>query len=188
MKRYLVCTFALACLTAGLPSRSAAHDLEANRASVVLRDNSHLSLSLRIDYVRFLQQSFAPKATQAQALLELASMSERDFEAVYQKAQRVLMEQTILTIGTAKTLQLNHWRHPKAQQIQQSIRELSAQLIVAPSEHIHSEFFEVLADTYNTEDISECSLKLPSSLGNVLVVHYRAQQQWNEQTAVKLKF
>ncbi len=175
-------------LTGCMSSIARAHDLEANRVSLVLRDNIHLSLQFRIDYFNFLRHAYAPTANEKQALLELASMSDQAFETLFQKSQKLLIEQTMLSVTTDTQLTLSHWRWPKASQVQQSIRELGAQIIIAPQEHIHYEFVEVQADAIASKDIYQCRLKLPSALGNVLVIHYRAQQQWNEQQESKLTF
>ncbi|WMW79138.1 hypothetical protein RF679_10800 [Undibacterium cyanobacteriorum] len=176
------------CLAGCLSSVAAAHDLEANRVSVVLRDNIHLSLQFRIDYFNFLRQAYAPTANEKQALLELASLSDQAFDVLYQQSQKLFIEQTILNAGADTPLQLSHWRWPKVSHIQQSIRKLSAQMIVSPQEHIHYDFVEVQADAIAMKEVNQCRLKLPSSLGNVLVIHYRAQQQWNEQKETEMRF
>lgn len=176
------------CLAGCLSSVAAAHDLEANRVSVVLRDNIHLSLQFRINYLNFLRQAYAPNVNEKQALIELASMTDQAFDVLYLQSQKLFIQQTILSAGTDSPLQLSHWRWPKAALIQQSIRELSAQMIVSPQEHIHYDFIEVQADAIAMKEVNQCHLKLAPSLGNVLVIHYRAQQQWNEQKETEMRF
>ena len=75
-------TFLLGAASAG----SEAHELPANRLSLVLRDETHLSLTYFVDYAEVLHRTLAPKQALLEFIVVYSAMKQGDFEAALVKA------------------------------------------------------------------------------------------------------
>jgi hypothetical protein len=85
-----------------MPSTNAfAHELQANRASLVLRDSQHLSLTFFVDYVGVLHQVLAPQRTLQEFVLMYASMKPLELQSQLLAAQKTTLP---LCWKTAKPL------------------------------------------------------------------------------------
>mgnify|MGYP006949118131 CR=1 FL=1 len=65
-----------------------AHELQANRATLVLRDERHLSLSLFIDYVDALHRSLAPDRPRQAFLAQFSAMKPADWQTLLLRTQQ----------------------------------------------------------------------------------------------------
>ena len=75
-----------------------AHELQANRASLVLRDSQHLSVTFYLDYVGVLHQVLAPQRSLQDFVLAYSAMPPQAFNAQLLAAQTKLQSNTSLTL------------------------------------------------------------------------------------------
>lgn len=171
------------CILAGacccLPNADA-HELESNRVTIVLRDDIHLNVILRLNYLEFLHQLYAKELSQKDFILRFAALSESDFNSLSTKAQGHLMTETQLIKQNGANLNLQHWKWPPISSLHETLREYAMQIIVDPSSDIHMKFIEIQADAISNDTITSCALSLPQALTTALIVNYRANQQWHQ--------
>ena len=174
-KRYAIA--ALLCL---LGATSRAHELPANRLTLVLRDETHLSLSYFVDYTEALHQVLAPKRALQDFILVYSAMQQRDFEAALTKAHAELIVGTQLVSPTGELLATRNWQWPEPARARALLQERTMQMLTGGDDHVHPGACEVRAEATSIRPIGSVSVRLPSELGKVLVVSYRPRQTWIE--------
>lgn len=155
-----------------------AHELQANRATLVLREQRHLTLTLYLDYAQALHQALSPEVGFPEFIAVHAAMTPEEFQAELGRAQAKFESGTRLTLADGEALVLGHWAWPDAAALQASLQQRAMQLIVAPEEHSHVEPVEIHAEVTANADVDTLSLDLPPEFGQVLVVWYQPQQIW----------
>lgn len=163
-----------------------AHELESNRATLVLRDAQHVSLTFFVDYPAVLHQVLAPNRTAQEFMLMVAAMKPEEFQAQLQEAQRKLQSSTILKTHKGKPAELINWSWPKAAAVQSQLQQRAMQSVVAASDHSHVVPTEIRveAKSNNAADFTLVTLKLPAQFQQVLVVSYQPKQVWLKPHAV----
>lgn len=175
---------ALAAALVGLCAASAgAHELAANRLTLVLRDETHLSLSYFIDYTEALHQTLAPKRALQDFILVTSAMKQSDFEAALTKAHAQLIVGTQLVLPTGEMLATRNWQLPVPTAARALLQERAMQMLTGGDDHVHQAAYEVRAEATSTRPIGSVSVRLPSELGKVLVVSYQPRQTWIEPRA-----
>lgn len=161
-------------------SSTVAHELQDNRATLVLRDNQHLALTLFVDYPKVLHQVLAPQSTAQEFMLVHSAMTYQEFQAQLLAAQRKLQSSTSLTMRNGKASALVNWVWPQAASVHQLLQQRAMQAVVAPKDHAHMMPMEIRAEakSSNSSDFSAVTLQLPPALQQVLVVSYRPKQVW----------
>lgn len=169
---------------------ASAHELQANRATLVLREQRHLTLTLYLDYASALHQALSPEVGFPEFIAVQAAMTPEEFRAELDRAQAKFESGTRLALANGEALALAHWTWPDASALQASMQQRAMQLIVAPEEHAHVESVEIHAEATATVAIDTLSLSLPPEFGQVLVVWFSPQQRWVQQDAeaVQLRF
>jgi hypothetical protein len=159
---------------------AAAHELQDNRATLVLRDRQHLSLTLFVDYPKVLHQVLAPKIPLQEFVMLHSAMKPQEFQAQLLVAQHKLQASTSVLLGNGKTAALAQWVWPSADSVHKLLQQRAMQAIVAPSDHAHVVPMEIRAEakSNHTSDFSTLTLQLPSALQQVLVVSYQPKQVW----------
>ena len=164
-----------------------AHELQANRATLVLRDERHISLSLFIDYVDALHESLAPDQPMQAFLAQFSAMKPADWQTLLVRTQQQWSRQIELRAvdpgrvpaGRPMTpLPLRNGVWPDAPRVQRLLQERLMQGLVAPAGHVHQEPVEIRAEATAPRSVSEVRLTLPKDFGRVLVVWYRPRQVW----------
>ena len=164
-----------------------AHELPVNRATLVLRDERHVSLSLFIDYVEALHASLAPERPMPAFLAEMSAIKPAELQTRLLRTQQQWTRQIALSAvdpgrasaGRALTpLSLRNWVWPDAARVQRLLQERLMQGLVAPAGHGHDEPMEIRAESTALRSVSEARLTLPKAFGRVLVVWYRPRQVW----------
>ena len=145
------CAGALLCL---LASCAFAHELPANRLTLVLRDRNHLSLTFFIDYTDALHRALAPQRPLEEFMLMYSAMKPQDLGRELLRAQARFQSSTRLILSAGK-----------------------------PADHAHQEPSEIHADVTSAQEISSVTLRLPDEFQRVLVVSYRPSQRWIEPNA-----
>jgi hypothetical protein len=163
------------------------HELPANRATLVLRDERHVSLSLYIDYVEALHASLAPERPMPAFLAQFSAMKPVELQAHLLRTQQQWIRQIELSAvdpgrtpaGRAMTpVSWRNWVWPDAARVQRLLQERLMQGLVAPAGHVHDEPLEIRAESTAMRAVSEARLSLPKAFGRVLVVWYRPRQLW----------
>ncbi len=177
MMKTIFSTVTALCL---LASSALAHELDSNRATLVLRDRQHLAITFFVDYASVMQQVLAPQKPLQEFVLMLSAMQAQEFKAQLQVVHRKLQSTTTLTLHKGKAIQLNQWVWPEASTVQSQLQQRAMQALAAPGEHAHVMRTEIRteAKSGNTSDFSSVKLRLPTEFKDVLVVSYQPHQVW----------
>lgn len=163
-----------------------AHELMENRATMVLRDQTHLSMTLFLNYPEILHRTLAPELSFQEFLLRYSSITPEQFKLALNKAQTLFQNQITLDLGNQKKTQLERWVWPEPERVQTALRERIMQAMVAPSEHAHQTPIEIRAEAQLTKAVKSLRIQYPAAFQQVLVVSYRPSQVWvkpNEKSA-----
>ena len=157
-----------------------AHELQSNRATLVLRDNQHLALSFFVDYTRVLHRVLAPQQSFEEFVLLYAALDQQLFQAQLLTAQRQLQSRTAVVLGSGQSAALNPWVWPDASATHTLLQQRAMQLVIAPADHSHTAQTEIRTETTSSTegDFSAITLQLPDEFQDVLVVSYRPKQVW----------
>ena len=171
---------ALFTLLWALATSAPAHELQGSRATLVLRDQLHLTLTLLIDYPKVLHQVLAPQMALQEFLLMYSSMKQPEFQVQLIAAQRKLQEGTSLGLGNGKKASLTQWGWPDAASVQKLLQQRVMQAVVAPKDHVHAVPTEIRTEARSSQasDFKSVTLQLPTALQQVLVVSYQPKQVW----------
>ena len=174
MKRLLLLLVGIAC---------AAHELAENRATLVLRDRNHLSLTVYLSYPEALHQALLPQREFAAFLLIYSSMDPAQFEKELARAQKRFQAQ-IHVFAPEKEAALSGWVWPEAKTVQSMLRERVMRAMVDPNIHAHEAPVELRAEAVAAQEITGARVQFPAEWQRVLVVWYRPSQQWVEGNTV----
>jgi hypothetical protein len=164
----------LLCVTAS------AHELQDNRATLVLRDRRHLSVTLYLSYTEALHQALLPQRPLPSFLLMYSAMAPDDLQKELLRAQTKFQSNTHLYVAPGREVRLVNWNWPSAKQVQALFQQLVMQAIANPANHSHEEPLEIRADANAGEEITSVQIQFPAEFHNVLVVSYKPNQQWVE--------
>lgn len=154
------------------------HELPANRATLVLRDQTHLSLTLYIDYIETLHRALAPNKSARDFLLITSALTPQEFQQQLQRAQAKLDAETRATLNGASTVTIAGWVWPEPAKIQSLIQQQVMAAMVGAGEHSHAAPIEIRANITHTKPISEATIQFAEAFGKMLVVWYRPKQTW----------
>lgn len=164
-----------------------AHELPANRLTLVLRDETHLSLTCRVDYTAALHQALAPKRTLQEFVVMYSAMKPADFQKEMVRAQSKFSTGTRLVLPTGASLPITRWYWPEPTRVQAQLQARAMQALVGASDHEHETSLEIGADATANRPIKSVALSLPEEFGKVMVVSYQPRQTWVEpRTAASL--
>lgn len=172
--RFVLSTL-LACLTA------TAHDLQESRAQLVLRDPTHISVTLYLNYPEILRQVLSPGRDLASFLVMYSAMKPEDLRQQLLKAQSRLQADTHILAKSGpgsppRELTLGNWIWPDQREVQAMFQQLVVQSVVG--DHLHLSPAEIHADANGPLPISSVTVILPEQFQKVLVVSYRPRQVW----------
>lgn len=169
----------IALLATLLLVRANAHELQANRLTLVMREPNHLSMTFYLDYLAVMNQSLAPKLTPGDFVVRYAAMPtvilQKELTALQDRLQR---ETSLQQAKTNTALRIEHWVWPSVAKVQTMLQQRAMQMMVAPNDHPSDATVEVLADAIATQPIKSILPKLPASFQPMLIVSYRPQQTW----------
>lgn len=177
MRSVLLSLFTAAVLAQGAPAQ--AHELEADRLTLVLRQSQHVSLRFQLDPIGLLQRTLSPHADSPQVLMQLVSLSPEDFKALWMRSQARVEEGIRLSPLSGRGSSPHQWRWPTTSEVQSLLQQRAAQQVIAPHEHAQTATIEVLAEWLAPAHVSSLDLRLPPELPRLLVVHYQPQQTWS---------
>lgn len=171
-------------LWAALSGHVLAHELQASRATLVLRDNQHLAITFFVDYPAVLHQALAPQMLFHEFALQHSAMPTPIFAAQVLLAQRKLQAGTRLMLRSGKAAPLTLWAWPEAVATQKALQQRAMQAVVGVKDqneaHTHAAQSEIRAEAQSTgaNDMSQIKLQLPVEFKQTLVVSYQPTQTW----------
>ena len=157
-----------------------AHELQDNRATLVLRDNTHLAITLFIAYDHALHLALAPKHSFQEFLLVYSAMKPQDLQKELLRAQAKFQSETRLHLSPGGEVALTNWIWPDAKQVQTLLQRRVMQAIVDPVAVLYDEPVEIHADANSQQEITSLHIVFPEEFQRVLVVSYRPSQLWVE--------
>jgi hypothetical protein len=191
MQLFNVCV-AAAAAALGLLSASTAHghDLPENRATLVLRDQTHVALTLYIDYVETLHQALAPQKSAHEFLLISAALSPEAFQLQVQRAHAKLQSETRATLNGSGAAKITGWVWPDPAKIKVKIQQQVMAAMVGDRSHTHEAPIEIRANITDKSPINEATIQFPKEFGKMLIVWYRPKQIWvtPQQPSATMKF
>ena len=177
-RRWVVATrwlFTLAGLV-GVPT-AIAHELPDNRATFVLREGRHLSLSLRVQLPQALHQALAPAEPFGTFVLAASALPAEAFAARWARVQRDWEQQARPHTAQGAALPLQRWQWPKPEQVQDQLRQAAMQMATG-APHTHAAPTEVKAELQAPAMLNDLRWTAPPAFGRVMLVWYAPQQAW----------
>jgi len=172
-------SLALAGLSFWLATTSvSAHELAQNRATLVLRDNTHLTITVYVGLPEFLFRTLATGKPFGAFLVEYSALDPATFRRELLRAQSRVEKGTHLFLEDGRPLLLARWQWPEPAAAQAMLRERVMQETVGGETASHGEPAEIRAEAVAQRDIPSVSIQFPAELQQVLVVAYRPHQAW----------
>lgn len=165
-------------------SPAAAHELEENRASLVLRDKTHISVTLYVAWADALHLMLAPQRPMAEFLAVYSAMSVDDLQKQLTRAEQKVQAGTRLMLASGQDGQLTNWIFPEPRRVQSLLQQRIMQAMVDPNGHAHEEPLEIRAEVVAQSEITSVRIQFPEEFRKVLVVAYRPSQTWVEPKAL----
>lgn len=153
-----------------------AHDLQENRAQLVLRDGRHLTVTLFVSYEEALRLALAPQRPPAEFLVMYSAMKPELFQKELQRAQSRFQAAIRISLPDGKELPLTNWNWPDASQVQSLLQRRIMQAMVDPTGH--GDPLEIHADAVARDEITTLKVQFPEEFQTVLVVSYKPSQVW----------
>jgi hypothetical protein len=167
-----VCTL----LLAALALCASAHESTDNRATLVLREPTHLVVTLYIAYGDALHRTLAPQQPLVDFLATHATMPAEEFARVSAAAQARWQSGIALRNAQDKPVGDAIWAWPKPAEVQQQLRMRLMQSLADPSRAAHEEPTELRAELRSSKAISALRVAFPPEFQKVIVVSYRPSQ------------
>ena len=163
-----------------IATSASAHEIASNRATLVLRDGQHLSLTFFVDYPSVLHQVLAPQRPLKEFVLMHAAMKPQEFQSHLLDAQRKLQSAIGMKLDNGKSAALTQWAWPQAKAVQAALQQRAMQSVVAPADHAHEAQMQIRAQasSSNKSDFTTVTLQLPLQFQQMLVVSYQPKQVW----------
>ena len=174
--------FLLLVLASSLQINVQAHELQASRATLVLRDSQHLAITFYVDYPAVLHRAIAPHMLFHEFALQHSAMPPPLFAAQLLAAQRKLQAGTRLVLRSGKPAPLELWAWPDATATQKALQQRAIAAVVGAKDHAHAPPAEIRAEAKSTKsgDFATVTLQLPAEFKQTLVVFYQPKQAWVE--------
>ena len=167
-------------LCAAVTSHICAHELQDNRATLVLRDKTHVSVTVFLDYVDVLHRVLAPERSMQDFVLFYSGLPASSFKTALEKAQDRLRQQTTAATVEGRPAVLDRWIWPDASQVQNILQQRAMQALVAPNDHGHGTQLEVRYQLSAPHAITALHVIFPKAFQRVLLVSYQPKQQWSD--------
>lgn len=168
------------CLLSLVARNAAAHDLQDNRALLVLRERNHVSVTLFLAYSDVLHRALAPVRPMAEFLAAYSAMKPEDLQKQLQRAQTGFETATKIYLPAGGEIPISHWIWPDAKKVQDLLRHITMQAVLDPNGHFHEEPTEIYADAIAQQELVGIRVRFPQEFQKVLVVSYRPSQLWVE--------
>lgn len=161
-----------------------AHELEENRATLVLRDKTHVSVTLYVALADALRLALAPQKPLPEFLAVYSAMRPEDLQEQLVRAQSRFQSRVRLFLPAGGEVPLTNWVWPDARKVQALFQQRIMQAVVDPAGHSHEDPLEIHAEVVTPVEITSVRVQFPEEFGKVLVVGYRPTQIWVEPKTV----
>jgi len=168
----------VACVLWLAPCIASAHELSGNRATLVLRDNNHLTLTLYVGFPELLFQALGSGKEFGPFMLEYSTMAPGRFAQELRRAEAAVERGTRVYLEDGRELALTRWSWPDGATAQAMLRERIMREAVGDGDDHHGEPTEVRAEAIATREVRSVAIEFPAVLRRVLVVAYRPTQAW----------
>ena len=159
-----------------LPTNSLSHELQENRASIVLRNDRQISIAFYLYISEVLNKVLMAKQDHFEHNAQLASMNENDFLKQYEITKKIIEAAVVFKTISGKQIDTNQWQWPGHKEVQKHIRELTMQSVVGSSHHVHENPIEVRVQMQSNEPVVSLLLELPEALKPITIVSSRPKQ------------
>lgn len=159
---------------------ASAHEIQDNRATLVLRDQTHLSVTIYLAYSEALRLALAPQRPMSEFAMVYSTMSTDRLQKELLKAQAKFQATTRIYLAAGRELPVTNWIFPDPVVVQTTLRQMTMLSVVDPSAHAHEEPLEIHADANSPEPVTAIRVQFPEEFQKVLVVAYRPTQLWIE--------
>jgi hypothetical protein len=163
------------CLTACAAS---AHELSQSRATLVLRDRTHLTLTLYVALPELMYRTLGTGKSFGAFLVQYSALDPTSFQRELLRAQAQIEQGTRVFLADERPLPLGRWQWPDSAAAQAMLRERVMHETVGGDVDSHGEPAEIRAEAVAKQDIRSASIQFPAVLQQVLVVAYRPTQAW----------
>lgn len=172
----------LAAICLLLAAAAPSHDLQDNRVTLVLRDRTHLSITLYLNYPELLYRSLAPNQPYAAFLAAVSGAKPDALQKELTRLHSRFQAETRIRPAQPNPAQLtlSNWTWPDAKQVQAVIQRQIMQSLVDPEAHAHQPPTEIHADAVAPQPIGAVTAEFPAEFQKLLVVSYRPSQTWVE--------
>jgi hypothetical protein len=154
------------------------HELEVDRLTIVMRNQSHLSLIFRVDEISLLGRILAPDASTLEFAVSMAAIEDQKFDNLIDHARKKLSSEIILVGQNSKKIALQNWRWDSKDQLRVEMRKIAMAAIVGGEGHSHPRISEVYADAIADTPISSVMVSLPAEAEKILVVSYKTTEKY----------
>ncbi len=156
------------------------HELQDNRATLVLRDKTHLSVTLYINFTDALHRALGGTRTRQEFVLAWSAMPARDLTRKLARAKQRFVAQTKIATADGAPVALARWKWPSVGEVQTLLQQQAMQLVTAPNEHAFEQPLEIHAEALAPRAVTTVTVKFPAEFRRVLVVSYTPKQLWVE--------
>jgi hypothetical protein len=161
-----------------LAPAATAHELQNNRATLVLHDQTHVSITLYLAYTDALHQALAPQRSISEFLVAYSAMNLDQLQRELARAQAGFQGGMKLYLANGTELTLTNWVWPTAREVQIAMQQRMMLALVDPNGHAHDQPVEIHADAVSKAPITSIRVSFPQEFGPVLVVSYKPRQVW----------
>jgi len=151
---------ARAVLTLLLAPVLAAHEIQDNRATLVLRDKTHVSVTLYVAYADVLHAALAPQRPLPEFLMVYSTLKPEDLQRQLQRAQ-TRFQASIRLYSQSGEVVLGNWVWPDAKQTQSMMQQRIMQAMVDPAGHAHDQPMEIRAEGVSPQEITTVRVQFP---------------------------
>jgi len=162
------------------------HELQENRASLVLRNERQISVTFYLNLTELLHKTLMPKQDRFEHTAKLAAMNEADFSKQYGDVKKLIESSVLFNAAPGKKINVREWQWPEPKVAQKAIRELTMQSVVSSGQHLHENPIEVRLQIQSDESIDPLMLELPVSMKPMTLVASRPKQTRFDLSAKKI--
>lgn len=163
-------------LVVTLSGGAVAHEVEETRATLVLRDQRHVSLSLYLNPARVAHQLLSPEQPWRSFLGVMAAMPLEVFAGNWAKVVRMTETEFLIQNGKAAPQRLSGWQWPAIAQVHNQIRQQAMASIAIPNQAAHEEPIEVRAQFQAAQPLERPTIRAPRVLRPITLVASRPVQ------------
>ncbi len=165
-----------ALLLMALPISVSAHDVVANRLTLVQREANHVSMTLVIDYVTTIRAVAAPAASYKEFAIACSGMADAQLQRTLSQAHATLEQGIVLHDAQHHTLRVSPLRWPSLIESRKLLQQSAMAAIALGTDKAEPTTLELTADIVANQRIQALDVQLPAALADVLVVSYKPVQ------------